>query len=362
MDDNNKNTSTLLAKLEAMQKRGREKSRVVDVQLAGPDKPEKSRADRVHFLENDFDAQGDMFIADLMGMALKNDMASMEAPIYSLSTKIDMDIWRWRSADKKSTVEVIPSAFGRATMNDKDILIYIGSQLLQFMREAEQNGTPMPGRRVRFSPSQFFAATHRTRVGKSGYDRLLESLDRLDGTRIKTNMYALVNGEPQEQLQSFGLIDDYKIVYEANRKGVKKMKYIEVSISQWMYNSYLNKAILTMHPEYFTLRKPLEKRIYEVARKHVGTNQPKFEMLETAFQEKCLSTAQPNEFRRMLREIIADDNIPGYRIALIDEGTARKVILYQKDPKKLMELEAKINKKPKEKKIEKPHSRQQKLC
>ena len=41
----------------------------------------------------------DFFLADLFDYALKDDGASMEAPIFTLSTKPDLSIWTWTSKD-----------------------------------------------------------------------------------------------------------------------------------------------------------------------------------------------------------------------------------------------------------------------
>lgn len=41
----------------------------------------------------------DFFLADLFDYALKDDGASMEAPIFTLSTKPDLSVLEWRSQD-----------------------------------------------------------------------------------------------------------------------------------------------------------------------------------------------------------------------------------------------------------------------
>jgi seryl-tRNA synthetase len=71
----------------------------------------------------------DFFLADLFDYALKDDGASMEAPIFTLSTKPDLSIWQWTSKDGNKSVKVAPSVLGRATQHDKDVLIYVVSQL-----------------------------------------------------------------------------------------------------------------------------------------------------------------------------------------------------------------------------------------
>ena len=54
----------------------------------------------------------DFFLADLFDYALKDDGASMEAPIFTLSTKPDLSIWEWRSKDGGKHVKVTPLGVG----------------------------------------------------------------------------------------------------------------------------------------------------------------------------------------------------------------------------------------------------------
>ncbi len=60
----------------------------------------------------------DFFLADLFDYAMKYDGASMEAPIFTLSTKPDLSIWTWTSKDGNKSIKVAPSVLGRATQHD----------------------------------------------------------------------------------------------------------------------------------------------------------------------------------------------------------------------------------------------------
>jgi hypothetical protein len=89
-------------------------------------------------------------------------------------------------------------------------------------------------------------------------------LRRLKGTQIETNI--VTGGE--EQTKGFGWIHDYTITKKTgNGKGVLECI---VQISDWMYNALLHYEVLTIDRRYFALRMPLERRLYELARKHVG--------------------------------------------------------------------------------------------
>lgn len=283
--------------------------------------------------------QLDLFVADLLDYNLKDDTATMEAPFFSLSTKPDMDTWRWESPDGKKWLEVTPSSIGRATIHDKDLLIYINSQLAAAMNVAARNGTKMPGRRVRFTLHDYLIATGRD-TGGNAYESVEGTLDRLSGTRLKTN----IEMGNIDRRRSFGMIESSDYILQTDSKGKKRMSSIEVTLSEWLYRALELKNILTITPNYFKLRKPLEKRLYELARKHVG-EQAEWVIRESILLEKTGSKANIREFRRMLEAIIADDNIPDYRMNRYksESSSENMVRFYQKSAKKLALAYAKKN-------------------
>lgn len=76
--------------------------------------------------------------------------------------------------------------------------------------------------------------------------------------------------------------------------------------------------MLTLSPDYFRIRKPLDRRIYELARKHCGSQQ-QWQCSVVALHEKSGSTAGIREFRRSLKELIDSDALPDYKVALDTE-------------------------------------------
>lgn len=62
--------------------------------------------------------QGDFFLSDFFDAVPKGGMASMEHPIFSISTKPDRRIRRYKSG--KNFIEITPSVKGLATVNDQD--------------------------------------------------------------------------------------------------------------------------------------------------------------------------------------------------------------------------------------------------
>ena len=78
----------------------------------------------------------DFFICDVTDAIPKDDMGSMEHPIFSLATKPDTSIREYEHNGVK--LAVMPSALGLATIHDKDILIYCISQLMAALNDGRQ--------------------------------------------------------------------------------------------------------------------------------------------------------------------------------------------------------------------------------
>jgi hypothetical protein len=94
---------------------------------------------------------------------------------------------------------------------------------------------------------------------------------------------------------------------------------VEIKLSDWVFNAIKGEEVLTLHPDYFRLSKPLERRVYELARKHCG-KQPSWQIsLETLFK-KSGSQGQVKRFRHMVKNIARHDHLPDYHVTL-DETT-----------------------------------------
>lgn len=264
----------------------------------------------------------DFFLCDLFDYALKDDGHSMEAPIFTLSTKPDTSVWHWESKDQSRSVTVTPSVKGRATQFDKDLLIYVISQ----MTEALNRGRPDAySKTVRFRVYDYLVSTNKPTGGKE-YQRLEAALERLRGTSIKTN----IKTGGQRVKEGFGIIDSWTIIERSPDD--ETMIAVEVTLSKWLFNAVQAHEVLTINPDYFRLRKPIERRLYELARKHVG-EQTSFAIGLRLLQEKCGSTSALYEFRRALREIMKADTLPDYRVSLDEEKD--QVVFYTRDVKKL---------------------------
>ena len=102
----------------------------------------------------------DFFVCDVFeGVPyIKDDMASMEHPVFSLSTKLDTRILHYEH--NGNTVTITPSIKGLATIHDKDILMYCAGYLRAAIAEGNE-----PSQVVRFTAYDFFVSTNRKTNG-----------------------------------------------------------------------------------------------------------------------------------------------------------------------------------------------------
>lgn len=251
----------------------------------------------------------DFFVCDIFDATPKSDQASMEHPLFTLSTKPDHTPREYRQGE--TFVRIAPSHLGLATVHDRDVIIYALSQCMARL----QRGLRVE-KKLRFHPHDLMVMTNRETNG-GAYKRFKDTLFRLRNTAIETN----IRMGGTEILDGFGFIENYRIIRET-RDG--RMQEVEITLSDWLFNAINEKGkdLLTISPEYFRLRKPLERRLYELARKHCG-QQPRWHIGLEKLRGKSGSTSKSKEFRRMVSAIVEADiahgHFPDYTIRLEDE-------------------------------------------
>ena len=124
--------------------------------------------------------QGDFFVCDIFDAVPKADMASMEHPIFSLSTKPDTRVRQYEH--NGLSISIKPSVDGLATVHDRDVLIYCISHLISAINDGEEVSQV-----VRFRAYDMLVATNRNTAG-SGYQQLKAALERLE------TLIALIEG------------------------------------------------------------------------------------------------------------------------------------------------------------------------
>lgn len=254
---------------------------------------------------------------DIADVVPKDDTASMEHPIFSLATKPDHRHLRYQSGE--NSLSIIPSGRGLPTIFDKDILIFCISQLMHKKNRGEKIG-----KKVRFNAHELLMATNR-KTGGVEYKRLEDAFIRLGGTQFKTD---ITTGGKRE-VRLFSLVDSGSgFVFKDDER--MRLDYCEVVLSDWLMRAIEAQEVVTISNDYFRLRRPLERRIYEIARKHCG-GQLRWQIGLAKLQEKTGSNAPLKKFRLNIREIIESDHTPFYKIELTKDDL---VIFRPREPKR----------------------------
>ena len=261
------------------------------------------------------DRQRAFLVADILDPAPKNDVASMEHPIFALRAG-DTQVRRYDRNGQ--TITVLPGATGCATIHDKDLWIYCISQLIE---AANRGRTIAPT--VRFTAFDFLRATHRDTSGRA-YERMIEMLRRLKGTVVETS---IKTGGLREN-RGFGLIDGWRVVEQS--QDVTRMVAVEVDLPKWLFRSVQEKRVLTLSNAYFRLRKPMDRRIYELARKHCG-KQPLWRISLTTLHQKSGSTGALRRFRFEMKALAESGNLPDY--LLVVDAKRDEATFYANGPK-----------------------------
>lgn len=239
----------------------------------------------------------DFFIADIFNnLTFQDDIASMEHPLFALKAGDTKD----RLYQHGNTIiKVKPTSIGLATIHDKDIWIYCISKLMQAMYEDKEIS-----RTVHFTIYDYLITTNRHTSG-SDYNRAKDALERLAGTRITTN----IETAKTKEAQGFGLVDAWRVVEEKDGRMVR----VSVTLPEWLYRSVTANQVLTISPDYFRLRKPLDRRIYELARKHCG-NQTEWRIGLNLLYKKTGSTEAIRNFRIGIKSLVATNELPDYNV------------------------------------------------
>jgi plasmid replication initiation protein len=246
----------------------------------------------------------DFFVLDALDVAPRSDMASMEHPIFSLSTKPETRPLEYTHGN--NSFEIIPSVLGLPTVFDKDVLIYCISKLVDMKNEGRDIGPC-----IRLTTHDLLVQTNRP-TNNLGYERLAPALDRLKGVTVKTN----IKTGDSITTRGFGLISEY----EYNRKGsmfAERLRYLEISLSPWLFRAIEACEVLPISRSYFRLRRPLDRRIYEIVRKHCG-QQAQWRVSLEVLRKKSGSNSPTKKFAFYMRHLAHSNHLPDYALTLED--------------------------------------------
>ena len=273
--------------------------------------------------------QLNLFICDTFDVSssLRSDKNSMEYPYFALrnTTKglseeqIEENSLVYQEDDFR--IEVMPAAqYGHATIFDKDILIYAVSQLVA----AKNRHEPLSDK-IHLKAHQLIKTTKRTKArepGKRDYDALKAALHRLKGTVI--SIYTAEDGEWGKD-HTFSLIDEFVI----NTDKRKRMISIDIKLGSWLCTAIDGMNVLKINNAYFDLSAALQRRLYDIFRKHCGT-QEKFKIRMEKLHKKSGSQDNIRKFRSRLKKEIEKNLLPDYELDLEGDIITAKYDPYRK--------------------------------
>jgi len=258
------------------------------------------------------------FNVDGLAFIPKSDIPSMELPLFALKGGNKKPVVYEREGIE---VMVVPGYYGHATIHDKDIIIFCVSKLMT----AKNIGWDIC-RTVRFKVYEFLKTIGRGTGGKD-YEEFKMAMHRLSQTYITTNFKTA----GVTAAAGFGIVDSWRIIEKAEDD--KRMVEVEVTLAKWLFGSIENNQVLTLSPDYFKLRKSLERRLYEIVRKHCG-QQKSWKVSLPVLHKKSGSTINLRDFRKAFKKVFKDNNLPDYHI-LFDEETDMVTFVPRKEQKTL---------------------------
>jgi plasmid replication initiation protein len=210
------------------------------------------------------------------------------------------------------SVEVRPSDNGVATIYDKEILIYLASLAIERLERGETfDGV------LTFTAYDFFKLAGLSGASGKNYQRLAGSLDRLQGTQVRTTIETGgVNIDGW-----FSWISEAQVIFTRDSKGQKRARAFRVRMADWLVRAIAaDGSVLSYDRSYFRLS-AIERRLYEIARAGCARGEP-IALGLNLLRQRVGVTSPLKKFRQLLAEIAQRDELPGYHVAILDAAEA----------------------------------------
>ena len=250
--------------------------------------------------------QPDLFIADLSSVALKELAEHLEYPFFGLSPQPYHGIRRFDD-EHGNFIELRPGPAGLPTIQDQDILIYCMSVAMA----AARGGKPVP-ESIRMTAADLLRFANR-HTGGAQYDAVEKGIYRLTELTLRTN----IRGEDTVYTELFGVVDRASMIRQnsLSRRRPGAMLGCRVTLSSWIREALEARRVLTLHEDYFRLPTPVDRAVYQLVRKHCGS-QPVWAISLPKLQTKLGSAhARPRDFRRRIKTLVsrwADESLLEY--------------------------------------------------
>lgn len=259
--------------------------------------------------KKDIQEQFDLFVPYIHDLALRDQREAMERPFFSLAKRKRLKPIEYTSPDGKAFVNVQPHQdYGMATIWDADILIWAVSTL-QSMKNDGVNDLP---RTLTFHPYNLLKSIHRNTGGKE-YQALKDALGRLNSTVIKTNIRA----EGSQKHRQFHWIESWS---DVQTKDGKNSKGMSITLAEWVYEGVIMEGgVLSINPEYFSIKGGRERWLYRVARKHAGgAGAGGFKISVPVLFEKSGVEGTYRAFKHFIGKTAKANQLPDFELELIE--------------------------------------------
>ena len=276
------------------------------------------------------------FMLDLATVTPKEINPHLEHPFFGLSKlpyRRDGAVRRYESPSGKEYLELQGDPrYGLPTIFDQDFMIYAVSAIKAAQNERE-DAPHAKGRwradknSITFSAADFADFSRRTdpRTGAlSGqrYDGIELGINRLVRTTVATN----IAGAGFRRTDLFGILDAGSIVRRQHlthpdQEGA--LLACRIQLSDWIMSAINGDHLLKLDRRYFDLRKPFDRRMYQIGRKHCG-NQKQFRISIPRLLAKSGSLTSVARFRWQFRHFVErwnrhwkeeDKSLLGYRMS-----------------------------------------------
>lgn len=259
------------------------------------------------------DEQPDFFVPALYDVGTKDSRNIMDVAVFRLSKKDKRagEVIRYELPD--GYVQVSSGATGMASVWDYDIVLMAVSHLTEAMNRYREGKGDKPGRTFRPHAADILKFCRRSDGGRQK-DDLVEALIRLSTTHVAIERTGKGrNGTSVTISEGEALLSRYRVVSSTT---TGKPESVEIELPDWIYREVVegkNPDVLTVHPDFFLIEPGIGRFLYRIARRVAGKGDAKW-AFRTIF-ERSGSSGTFKEFCRILRGIIAVDDLPEYSLS-----------------------------------------------
>ena len=241
----------------------------------------------------------EFYLVDFFELLEDKSLAEIDCSVFSLKAG-DTTIKKYEF--KNIQVQVIPTINSRTSIYDKDVWLYCIALYIQRLKTHNSNTE----KSISFTAHDFLISTAKRADGDS-YRRLLETIDKL----LSTQVQIIIHDEDDiEKILNYQFIESWEVI---EHESTGRMSAIKITFPDWLCLALKNSTIPTLNSNYFKLRKPLERRAYELARKYCA-NQAKWSVSLEELYDKSGSTATIREFRRLMKMVARQNKLPDYQL------------------------------------------------